>query len=79
MSPHSPLPPLTFDIPDKVETEVTIQNVLCDRTCHATLPNGKVVLAFIDAHKPRFSLVKGSVMRVRMDVADFSRAELIGG
>lgn len=79
MSTHSPLPPLTFDIPDKVETDVTIQNVLCDRTCHATLPNGKVVLAFIDAHKPRFPLVAGAVMRVRMDVADFSRAELIGG
>lgn len=79
MSTHSPLPPLTFDIPDKVETDVTIQTVLCDRTCHATLPNGKVVLAFIDAHKPRFPLVAGAVMRVRMDVADFSRAELIGG
>lgn len=77
MSPHSPLPPLTFDIPDKVETQVTIQKVLCDRTCHATLPNGKVVVAFIDAKKPRFPLIEGSVMPVRMDVADFSRAELI--
>lgn len=77
MSPHSPLPPLTFDIPDKVETQVTIQKVLCDRTCHATLPNGKVVVAFIDAKKPRFPLIEGCVMPVRMDVADFSRAELI--
>jgi hypothetical protein len=77
MSPHSPLPPLTFDIPDKVVTQVTIQKVLCDRTCHATLPNGKVVIAFIDAKKPRFPLIEGSVMPVRMDVADFSRAELI--
>ena len=77
MSLHSPLPPLTFDIPNNVETQVTIQQVLCDRTCHAALPNGKIVLAFIDAHQPRFPLVEGSVMRVRMDVADFSRAEFI--
>ncbi|MFM2168223.1 MAG: hypothetical protein RIS79_2594 [Verrucomicrobiota bacterium] len=78
MSPTAPLPPRTFDIPDKIETQVTIQNVFCDRTCHATLPNGKVVVAFIDAKNPRFPLVEGSVMRVRMDVADFSRAELLG-
>ncbi len=77
MSLHSPLPPLTFDIPNKVETQVTIQQVLCDRTCHAKLSNGKVVIAFIDAHQPRFPLVEGSVRRVRMDVADFSRAEFI--
>lgn len=79
MIPTTSLPPLTFEIPDKVETQVTIQHVLCDRTCHATLPNGKVVLAFIDAQKPRFPLVEGSVMRVRMDLGDFSRAELIAG
>lgn len=66
------------EIPDKLETQVVIQRVLGVRTCQASLPNGKVVLAFIDAKKPRFPLVEGRRMPARMDVADFSRAELIG-
>ena len=77
MTTAAPLPPLTFDIPDKIETEVIIRNVLSERTCHAALPNGKIVFAFIDTQKPLVPLMEGSVMRVRMDVADFSRAELI--
>ncbi len=65
------------EIPDKIETQVVVQRVLNERNCHATLANGKVVFAFIDAHKPLFPLAEGATMRVRMDVADFSRAELI--
>ena len=67
------------EIPDKIETQVVIQRVLTDRSCHATLANGKVVFAFIDAHGALFPLREGVTMQVRMDVADFSRAELISG
>lgn len=68
---------MELEIPDKIETQVVIQRVLSDRTCHATLPNGKVVLAFIDTRAPLFPLAAGSTLPVRMDVADFSRAEFI--
>ncbi|MBL9129761.1 MAG: hypothetical protein JNG86_01080 [Verrucomicrobiaceae bacterium] len=66
-------------IPDKIETHVVIQRVLCQRTAHAALPNGKIVLAFIDAKKPPFPLVEGSAMRVRKEVAYFTLAEILGG
>ncbi|MBK8095344.1 MAG: hypothetical protein IPK32_26075 [Verrucomicrobiaceae bacterium] len=66
-----------MDIPDKLETQVVITQVLSPRTAHATLPNGKQVYAFIDAKKEPFLIQEGQSMAVRLDVADFSRAELL--
>jgi hypothetical protein len=66
-----------MEIADKVETHVRIQHVLTERTAHATLPNGKVVFAFIPHLDLVFPIIADSSMRVQMDVADFSRAELL--
>jgi len=69
---------MTLEIPDKIKTQVVIREVLNHRLAKATLPNGKEVHAFIDFQSELFPIVEGSTMRVRMDVADFSRAELTG-
>ena len=69
---------MTLEIPAKIETHVVIREVLNHRLAKATLPNGKEVHAFIDLHSELFPIVEGSSMAVRMDVADFSRAELTG-
>lgn len=66
------------EIPQKVETIITIREVLSPRTCHATLPNGKVVFGFISKDIATFPLEPGGKARVQMDVADFSRAEMLG-
>jgi hypothetical protein len=66
-----------MEIPDIVETQVTIQHLLTTHTAQATLPNGKPVFAFIPHRDPAFPIIEQSHMRVRMGVADFSRAELL--
>ncbi|MBE2282739.1 MAG: hypothetical protein IAE77_04680 [Prosthecobacter sp.] len=66
-----------MEIPQKIETTITIQEVLSPRTCHASLPNGKIVFGFISKDAPEFQLEVGGKARVQMDVADFSRAEML--
>ncbi len=60
-----------------VETLVTVKKVLSDRTCHAHLPNGKQVFGFIPVDDVAFPLDEGALVRARLNVADFSRAELL--
>jgi hypothetical protein len=67
-------------IPDTVETAVTVTAVLSDRAAMVTLPNGREVFAYVGstglpATPP---LMPGAVLRARLFVADFSRAELLG-
>lgn len=66
-----------MEIPQKIETIITIQEVLSPRTCHASLPNGKIVFGFISKNASEFPLEVGGKARVQMDVADFSRAEML--
>ena len=66
-----------MEIPDIVETQVVIQSVLTTHTAQATLPNGRPVFAFIPHRDQAFPIIEQSTMRVRMVVADFSRAQLL--
>lgn len=66
-----------MEIPDIVETQVIIQQVLTTHTAQATLPNGRPVFAFIPHRDPAFPIIEQSHLRVRMVVADFSRAQLL--
>lgn len=65
-------------IPNTIETTATICEVLCLRTCHAVLPNGKPIFAFTSKDLPCLPLSEGTNVRVRMNVADFSRGEMTG-
>lgn len=65
------------EIPDKIETVATIHEVLSDRTCHALLPNGKQFFGFTSKEVATFPLQTGGKVRVQLNVADFSRGEML--
>lgn len=67
-----------MEIPDKIETVATIRAVLSERTCHAELPNGKPIFGFTSKELATFLLQPGRKVRVQMNVADFSRGEILG-
>lgn len=67
-----------MEIPDKIEAVVTIHTVLTERTCHAALPNGKIIFGFTSKNVTNLPLQEGGKVRVKMDVADFSRGEMLG-
>ncbi|HYF35578.1 MAG TPA: hypothetical protein VD994_09840 [Prosthecobacter sp.] len=61
-------------IPETVETEIVIESVHGHRTWHATLPNGKKVMAFVEEESDPLTLEPGMRVRAQLSVADFSRA-----
>jgi hypothetical protein len=61
---------------ERVHTLVTLTEVLDHRTARGTLPNGKVVFAFLTGNKA-LELVAGHTWPAVLNVADFSRAELV--
>lgn len=65
---------MMIEIPETVDGQVTILAQHSHRTWHATLPNGKEVIAFIDEDAPPLTLEIGAKVPVRMTVSDFSRA-----
>ena len=67
-----------MEIPDLVETFVTVRQVLDARNCRAVLPNGKEIWGFIAKGVPDFPLHAGGQVRARMRVSDFSYGELLG-
>lgn len=67
-----------MEIPDKIETIVTVRDVIDARTCHASLCNGKIIFGFISKGLADFPLNEGAQVRVQMNVADFSRGEMLG-
>ena len=66
------------EIPDKIQTSATIREVITPRTCHAILPNGKPIFAFTSKKLDSLPLEAGGQVIVQMDVADFSRGEMLG-
>lgn len=63
----------------RIHTTAVIQSFVRDRIWHATLPNGKVILAFIDAHKPESmrELRPGDEVKVSLSLLDFSKGEVL--
>lgn len=64
-------------IPEFVEAEVIILEVHSHRTWHASLPNGKRVIAFVEEGGPTATFEPGARVHVRLSVSDFSRAEIL--
>lgn len=67
-----------MQIPDKIETVATVHQVISPRTCHAALPNGKIIFGFTSDDVADLPLASGAQVRVQMNVADFSRGEMLG-
>lgn len=66
-----------IEVPDKIEADAVVSEVLSQRTCRAKLPNGKLVFGFLSKATENSTLQPGACVRLRMDVADFSRGEII--
>lgn len=64
-------------IPETVDATVTILSQHCPRTWHATLPNGRQVMAFRPEELEPIPLEVGAQITARLTVADFSRALLL--
>ncbi len=68
---------MILEIPETVDAHVVIQSQHSHRTWHATLPNGKSVIAFINEEDPPVTLEIGARVPVCMTVSDFSRALIV--
>ena len=64
-------------IPEFIHAEVTIREPHTHRTWRATLPNGKIVMAFLDEDRPAMVFESGTRLQARLSVTDFSRAEIV--
>lgn len=68
---------MRFEIPETVDSHVIIQSQHSHRTWHAALPNGKIIIAFINEEDPPLTLEVGAKVPVCLTVADFSRALIV--
>lgn len=64
-------------IPETVQTQVTILSQHTDRAWHASLPNGRAVIAFRANDEPTVQLSSGNVIAVELRVTDFSQAHIL--
>ena len=62
---------------ETVETDIVIRQNHSPRTWHASLPNGKLVIAFVPESQQPPALEAGAKVRARLTVTDFSRALII--
>jgi hypothetical protein len=63
--------------PTILTATVVIREILNERTWHATLPNGKQIIAFARLRSPRPDLKPGDTTQVWMKVDDFGRGEVV--
>ena len=64
-------------IPETVPTQVTILRQHTERAWHATLPNGRAVIAFRANDEPTVALSPGDLAAVELRVGDFSQAHIL--
>ena len=68
---------MKLDIPATVDSHVIIQSQHSHRTWHATLPNGKIIMAFLNEEDPLMEFEPGAKVPVCLTVADFSRGLIV--
>jgi hypothetical protein len=64
-------------IPETVQTQVTIVSQHTERAWHATLANGRAVIAFRANDEPTVVLSPGDLTAVELRVTDFSQAHIL--
>jgi translation initiation factor IF-1 len=67
------MPPPDIRIP----SPATIGEVFSQRHYHATLPNGKIILAHYPTHRLGPLLKVGDIVRVEFALTEFSEGEII--
>lgn len=68
---------MKLNIPETVDSHATIQKQHSHRTWHATLPNGKIIMAFLNEEEPLMTFEPGFKVPVCLTVADFSRGLIV--
>jgi hypothetical protein len=68
---------MKLDIPETVDSHVIIQSQHSHRTWHASLPNGKIIMAFLNEEDPPMTFEPGANVPVCLTVADFSRGLIV--
>ncbi len=68
---------MKLNIPETVDSHVIIQSQHSHRTWHAALPNGKVIMAFLNEEDPAMAFAPGTRVPVCLTVADFSRGLIV--
>ena len=65
----------------RIETTAVIQSGINERTWHATLPNGKMILAFRRPKQAQSApeLHPGDKVTVSLSLLDFSKGEVVEG
>jgi len=61
----------------RIETRVVICELLNERAAHATLPNGKRIVAYARKRDPVPELRVGGEWKVQLSLCDFSRGRLV--
>ncbi len=61
----------------RIPTTATIGEVFSQRHYHATLPNGKVILAHYPTHRLGPPLSVGATVQVELALTEFSEGEII--
>lgn len=64
-------------IPEFVETEVEVVEVVSERTSKSKLPNGRIIVTFFDEGAQPKPLEPGQKARVRINLADFTRGMIV--
>jgi hypothetical protein len=65
------------EIIERIESTVTITEVLSDGSFHATLPNGKVILLYRRRQSPTREMSVGDQAVTSLSVQDFSCGEWV--
>ena len=59
----------------RIVAPVIIREVVDERTCRASLPNGKIIFGFVE--RPEVTLVEGAAAKAILSLCDFSKGEII--
>jgi translation initiation factor IF-1 len=63
----------------RIEAKAVVREVLDERRCRASLPNGKIIFAYVrkDDPAPAPALCEGGELTVLMSLCDFSEGRIV--
>ena len=59
----------------RILAPAVVREIISERTCHAALPNGKIVFGFID--QPGLTITEGAKVKISLNLCDFSKGEIV--
>ncbi len=60
----------------RIESKVVILKVLSERACRASLPNGKIIIAYIKKRDANTPITPGDERPVHLSLCNFSEGRL---